>query len=87
MKKWWKSLNRTARTMLLLIVLFTIAIATRWEYVKRETAEAFRGRFTVEKPVRQRSDTTKLQRPDVPEESTIHTGDTMGKRGSPSDAE
>ncbi len=49
MKKWWNSLNRTAKIMLLLIVLFIIAIATRWEYVKKETIEAFRGRFTVEK--------------------------------------
>lgn len=66
MKKWWNSLNGTAKTMLLLIVLFVIAIATRWDYVKNETIEAFRGRFTVEKPSRPVQDTTVQQQTEIP---------------------
>ena len=74
MKKWWNSLNRTAKIMLLLIVLFIIAIATRWEYVKKETIEAFRGRFTVEKPARPGSDSISLPNKAIPADSTTEIG-------------
>ena len=80
MKKWWKSLNGTAKTMLVLIVLFVIAIATRWDYVKRETVEAFRGRFTVEKPVRPGQDTTRQPRTDFPADSTAGNGDEISDK-------
>jgi DNA-binding transcriptional regulator of glucitol operon len=45
MIKWFKSLNRQAKIMLLVIVLLAVCVVTRWQWVKSEVGDALKSRF------------------------------------------
>lgn len=45
LKIWWKKQTTNEKLMYVLIVILLIGIATRWRFVFREVAEAFRSIF------------------------------------------
>jgi DNA-binding transcriptional regulator of glucitol operon len=45
MIKWFKSLNRQAKVMLLIIVLLVACIIVRWQWIQDEAGDAFKSRF------------------------------------------
>ncbi len=41
----FKSMTKQEKTMIVIVILLVICIITRWDYVKREAAEAFKVRI------------------------------------------